>query len=78
VVEPYLRVGVQARVGVDTVVGGPVAGGGLLLGGDPDRWHGVGVSLGYHYTYARVIDNLIGDTHGSGGGRLSIGLSFSR
>jgi uncharacterized caspase-like protein len=62
------------------VYAGPaiLAGGGLLLGGDADRWHGVGVSLGYHYTYARVIDNLIGDTHGSGGGRLSIGLSFSR
>jgi phage tail-like protein len=43
VVEPRLRVGVQARVGIDAVVAGPEAGtvlaadaaGGLVLGGEP-------------------------------------------
>ena len=42
-IEPRMRVGVQARVGVDTVVAGPEsstalraeAGGGLVLGGPP-------------------------------------------
>jgi hypothetical protein len=61
------------------VYAGPagLAGGGLLVGGDSQRWLGLGFSLGYQYTFARVVDNLIGDTHTSGGGRLTLGLSFS-
>ncbi|HUS28029.1 MAG TPA: caspase family protein [Kofleriaceae bacterium] len=52
-------------------------GTGLLIGGDENRWRGFGFSLGYQYAYARVVDNLIGDTHASGGGRLTLGVSLS-
>jgi hypothetical protein len=38
---------------------------------------GAGLQLGYQYDYARVIDNLVGDTHGSGGHRVVAGLSYS-
>ena len=61
VVEPYLRIGVQARVGVDAIVGQPLAGkaldvaegGGLLLGGEPPRRLGRDSELGHiHLTDA--------------------------
>jgi hypothetical protein len=38
---------------------------------------GFGVSVGYELDYARAIDNLTGDTHGSGGQRVTLGLSFT-
>ena len=38
---------------------------------------GLGVALGYQFDYAPVIDNLIGDTHASGGHRLTLGLAYS-
>jgi hypothetical protein len=52
-------------------------GGGLLIGGHDQYWRGIGVSLGYQFEYAHVIDNLIGDTHASGGHRASAAVSFS-
>ena len=42
-----------------------------------DGSRGIGVSLGYEFDYAPVIDNLAGDTHGSGGHRLSVGVSYA-
>jgi Caspase domain len=54
-------------------------GGGLLIGGDDTKqfWHGFGLELGYQLEYAPIIDNLIGDTHASGGHRATAALSFS-
>jgi hypothetical protein len=36
-----------------------------------------GVALGYQLDYAPVIDNLTGDTHASGGHRLTVGVSYA-
>jgi hypothetical protein len=58
---------------------GPAAtlGGGLLLGGDDDGWlHSLGLSLGYQFEYAPVIENLIGETHANGGHRVTAALSY--
>jgi hypothetical protein len=49
------------------------AGAGLYLEGN----RGVGFSLGYELDYAPVIDNLTGDTHASGGHRISGGVSYA-
>lgn len=44
----------------------------------PGRWgRGITYSLGYELVYAPVIDNEIGNTHASGGHRLTTALSFS-
>jgi hypothetical protein len=48
-------------------------GGGLHI----DGHRGVGFSLGYQFDYAPVIDNLTGDTHASGGHRLSVAVSYA-
>ncbi|HEX2689154.1 MAG TPA: caspase family protein [Kofleriaceae bacterium] len=48
-------------------------GGGFCL----ESRRGIGFSLGYQFDYAPVIDNLTGDTHGSGGHRLSAGISYA-
>jgi caspase domain-containing protein len=48
-------------------------GGGVYLEGN----RGLGFSLGYEFDYAPVIDNLTGDTHASGGHRLSAGVSYT-
>lgn len=48
-------------------------GGGLHIEGH----RGVGFSLGYQFDYAPVIDNLAGDTHASGGHRLSGAVSYA-
>jgi hypothetical protein len=48
-------------------------GGGLYVEGD----RGVGFTVGYELDYAPVIDNLAGDTHASGGHRLSAGVSYA-
>jgi hypothetical protein len=48
-------------------------GGGLYA----EANHGLGFTLGYEFDYAPVIDNLTGDTHASGGHRLSTGLSYA-
>lgn len=42
-----------------------------------DSPSGVGVALGYQLDYAPVITNLIGDTHASGGNRLTLGVAYS-
>jgi hypothetical protein len=36
-----------------------------------------GFSLGYEFDYAPAIQNLAGDTHASGGHRLSTGVSYA-
>lgn len=64
----------------DTYFGPALAvGGGLLFGGDDHNlWlEGVGMSLGYQFEYAPVIENLIGDTHASGGHRATAAASYS-
>ena len=38
---------------------------------------GLGIALGYEFDYAPVIENLTGDTHASGGHRLSMSVSYS-
>jgi Caspase domain len=38
---------------------------------------GIGFSLGYQFDYAPVIENLAGDTHASGGHRLSVAASYA-
>jgi len=48
-------------------------GGGLHVEGN----RGLGFSLGYQFDYAPVIDNLTGETHASGGHRLSAGVSYA-
>ncbi|HET7504577.1 MAG TPA: caspase family protein [Kofleriaceae bacterium] len=48
-------------------------GGGLFVQGD----RGIGFSLGYEFDYAPVIENLAGDTHASGGHRVSAGVSYA-
>lgn len=47
-------------------------GGGLRFDGPR-----TGVSLGYQFDYASGIHNLIGDTHASGGHRLTVGVSYA-
>lgn len=56
-----------------------VLGGGLLIGGDDNNvfWKGIGIAFGYQLEYAPIIDNLIGDTHASGGHRATAAVSFS-
>jgi hypothetical protein len=49
------------------------AGTGLRI----DPLFGLGLSLGYQFDHAPVIENLIGETHASGGHRASLGLSYS-
>ena len=57
-----------------TFVGwGTTLGAGLHVDGN----RGIGLSLGYEFDYAPVIDNLTGDTHVSGGHRLSAGVSYA-
>jgi len=48
-------------------------GAGLRVEGN----RGIGFSLGYEFDYAPVIQNLTGDTHASGGHRLSAGMSYA-
>jgi uncharacterized caspase-like protein len=48
-------------------------GGGLYA----EANHGLGFTLGYEFDHAPVIDNLTGDTHASGGHRLSTGVSYA-
>jgi hypothetical protein len=38
---------------------------------------GIGVTLGYQYSYAPVVNDLIGNTHASGGHSLLTGVSYS-
>ncbi len=60
---------------------GPAAalGAGLLVGGDDHNvsLDGLGLSLGYQFEYAPVIDNTIGETHASGGHRVTGAVSYS-
>lgn len=39
---------------------------------------GLGFTLGYQFDYQRAVNNLIGDTHASGGHRITFGLSWSQ
>ena len=59
-----------------TYVGPSLEIGGSLHGESPNL-HGVGMSFGYAYVYAPIIDDLIGNTHASGGHRVSFSLSYS-
>lgn len=49
------------------------AGAGLRV----DTPSGIGFALGYQFDYAPIIDNLIGDTHASGGSRFAISFAYS-
>lgn len=51
------------------------AGGGLY--GESGLVQGLGATAGYQYDYSRAIDNLTGDTHGSGGHRFTFGMSYA-
>jgi len=42
-----------------------------------DTPSGVGIALGYQLDYAPVMANAIGDTHASGGNRISLGFAYS-
>jgi hypothetical protein len=48
-------------------------GGGLALG----VTRAFGLAVGYQLDYAPVIENLAGDTHASGGHRLSASASYT-
>jgi hypothetical protein len=43
----------------------------------PNVFEGLTLSLGFEMSYAPVIDNEVGDTHASGGGRVIGGISYS-
>jgi len=49
------------------------AGAGLQL----DTKLGLGFTMGYQFDYQRAVNNLIGDTHASGGHRVALGLAWS-
>jgi hypothetical protein len=49
------------------------AGAGLAF----DTHFGLGITMGYQFDYLRAVNNLIGDTHASGGNRVSLGLAWS-
>jgi hypothetical protein len=68
----------QDDMTISQVFAGPALtfGTGLMIGGSERDWHGVGISLGYQFEYARVIDNLSEDTHASGGHRAAAAVSF--
>ncbi len=55
---------------------GPAASIGAGVKFDSD--FGLGFTLGYQLDYQRALDNLVGDTHASGGHRFSLGLSWSQ
>ena len=42
-----------------------------------DTRAGVGLSLGYQLDYAPLLENTMGETHASGGHRLSAGVSYA-
>lgn len=90
-VRPYALVGVGLGVGrtyfsdaynvntVETFAGYALtAGAGISLDAYPRRaWlSGVTMSMGYRFNYAPIINNLIGDTHASGGGRFDLGFGY--
>ena len=68
--------GADAMTNDHTYVGPSLEIGGGLHGESPNL-HGIGLSFGYAYVYAPIIDDLIGNTHASGGHRLSFSLSYS-
>ena len=35
------------------------------------------MTLGYQFDYQRAVDNLIGETHASGGHRVALGIAWS-
>lgn len=91
-VKPYAQLGLGVGIARTThrdqddmrttdVFVGPslVFGTGVALGrGDSMRFiDRFGLSLGYQFEYAPIIDNLIGDTHASGGHRGTVGVLFS-
>ncbi|HTL31850.1 MAG TPA: caspase family protein, partial [Kofleriaceae bacterium] len=56
----------------DTYVGPAFEGtAGVRFGGER-----IGISIGYGFLFARAIDNLIGDTHNSGGHRYTISAAY--
>jgi hypothetical protein len=56
---------------------GPSLEAGAGLHWENHEMPGFGVSLGYAYDYAPVIKDLIGNTHATGGSRVSCGVSYS-
>jgi hypothetical protein len=56
---------------------GPALGVGAGLHADSPYVRGFGLTAGYEYDYAPVIKDLIGDTHGSGGHRVTLALTFA-
>ena len=90
-VRPYALVGVGLGVGrtyfadaynvktVEAFAGYALtAGAGISIDADPRRaWlAGATMSMGYRFNYAPIINNLIGDTHASGGGRFDLAFGF--
>ena len=88
---PYALVGVGLGLGrtyfsdaynndtVETFAGYALtAGAGLNIDAHPVRsWiPGATVSVGYRFNYAPIINNLIGDTHASGGGRFDLAFGY--
>ncbi|MFN0249365.1 MAG: caspase domain-containing protein [Kofleriaceae bacterium] len=58
----------------ETFVGPALSmGGGFAF----DMRFGLGLTMGYQFDYLRAVNNLIGDTHASGGHRVSLGLAWS-
>ncbi len=55
---------------------GPAFGFGAGLHVESPRLVGFGLSMGYAYDYAPVIKDLIGNTHASGGHRLTMALTY--
>ena len=90
-IRPYALVGVGLGLGrtyfsdaynndtVETFAGYALtAGAGLNIDAHPVRsWiTGATVSVGYRFNYAPIINNLIGDTHASGGGRFDLAFGY--
>ncbi|HTR54872.1 MAG TPA: caspase family protein [Kofleriaceae bacterium] len=72
-----LETGAQHMTTTDTYFGPSFGVGcGLHMRGWLGLLPGAGMSLGYEYDYAPVIKNLLGDTHASGGHRLTLGLTY--
>lgn len=56
---------------------GPALSFGLGLHGESGWIEGLGFSAGWRYDYTPAVENLTGDTHASGGHRVTYGVSYS-
>ncbi|HEY4177641.1 MAG TPA: caspase family protein [Kofleriaceae bacterium] len=57
--------------------GGPAFAVGAGIKFESSLLGGVGFSMGYQFQFLHAIDNLDGDTHASGGHRLTLGLFYA-